>query len=250
MGTAIEPVTRPFELTPPSEGKQVTPSDLLSLALQNNSAIDVIERISELMEKSVSRQAEIDFNISMNGAQSELVRIAPDLTNPQTHSKYASYPKLDKVVRPIYIKHGFSLSFNTEETQLADTVCVVCYVSHSSGHSRTYRLNMPADGKGAKGGDVMTKTHATGSAMQYGMRYLLKLIFNIAVGVDDDGNGSDSANVPEDWLADQIEEIGRCESKEGVEAAFKASAAKALNAGDIKAYKALREVMAARKKAL
>jgi hypothetical protein len=45
---------------------------------------------------------------------------------------------------------------------------------------------MPADGKGAKGGDVMTKTHAAGSAMSYGMRYLLKMIFNVAVGEDDD----------------------------------------------------------------
>ncbi len=48
---------------------------------------------------------------------------------------------------------------------------------------------MPADGKGAKGGDVMTKTHATGAAASYGARYLLKGIFNIAVGDDDrDGN--------------------------------------------------------------
>jgi hypothetical protein len=53
---------------------------------------------------------------------------------------------------------------------------------------------MPADGKGAKGNDVMTKTHATGSAMSYGSRYLLKLIFNIAIGQDDDdGNGAGGA---------------------------------------------------------
>jgi len=37
----------------------------------------------------------------------------------------------------------------------------------------------------------MTKTHAAGSAMSYGMRYLLKGIFNVAVGEDDDdGNGA------------------------------------------------------------
>jgi hypothetical protein len=54
---------------------------------------------------------------------------------------------------------------------------------------RRYQADMPADGKGAKGGDVMTKTHATGSGMSYGMRYLLKMIFNVAVGEDDtDGN--------------------------------------------------------------
>ena len=46
--------------------------------------------------------------------------------------------------------------------------------------------------KGAKGGDVMTKTHAAGSALTYGQRYLLKMIFNIAIGSDDDGNAASS----------------------------------------------------------
>jgi hypothetical protein len=58
-----------------------------------------------------------------------------------------------------------------------------------NGHEKQYHIDMPADGKGAKGGDVMTRTHATGSAVSYGTRYLLKMIFNISVG-DDDGNGA------------------------------------------------------------
>lgn len=38
---------------------------------------------------------------------------------------------------------------------------------------------------------IKTKTHATGSAVSYGMRYLLKMIFNIAVSDrDDDGNAA------------------------------------------------------------
>ena len=62
---------------------------------------------------------------------------------------------------------------------------------HSSGHERRYEILMPADGKGAKGGDVMTKTHATGSAFQYGRRYLLAGIFNLATTTkDDDGNSA------------------------------------------------------------
>ena len=63
-------------------------------------------------------------------------------------------------------------------------------MSHSAGHTRKYSTEMPADGKGAKGNDVMTKTHAFGSATQYGMRYLIKMIFNIAIGEDDDGNAA------------------------------------------------------------
>jgi hypothetical protein len=39
-----------------------------------------------------------------------------------------------------------------------------------------------------KGGDVITKTHAVGSAMTYGRRCVLRMIFNVAIGEDDDGN--------------------------------------------------------------
>jgi hypothetical protein len=54
---------------------------------------------------------------------------------------------------------------------------------------------MPTDGKGAKGGDVMTKTHAAGAGMQYGMRYLLKGIFNVAIG-EEDKDGNDPPKLP------------------------------------------------------
>jgi hypothetical protein len=112
-------------------------------------------------------------------------RIATDADNPQTRSKYATYAALDRALRPVYTGHGFAVSFDTGEPE-PEAVNVVAYVSHNQGHTRTYHVRMPADGKGAKGGDVMTKTHAAGAAMSYGMRYLLKMIFNVAVGEDDD----------------------------------------------------------------
>lgn len=114
-------------------------------------------------------------------------------------------------MRPIYTKHGFGLSFDTGEGAPDLYVRVVCYVTHTGGHARTYHADIPADGKGAKGGDVMTRTHAVGAAMSYGMRYLLKMIFNVAVGEDDDdGNSASARPQPEiqapagfdDWLSD------------------------------------------------
>lgn len=149
--------------------------------------IDKFERLMAMSERADARASEREFNIAMNEVQEEIRPIAADASNPQTKSKYASYLALDKALRPIYTNHGFSLSFDTGDAT-ADMVRVLCYVSHRDGHSRTYKVDMPADGKGAKGGDVMTKTHATGAAMTYGQRYLLKMIFNIAVGEDDDGN--------------------------------------------------------------
>jgi hypothetical protein len=160
-------------------------------------------------ERMTAKQSEERFNAALSTAQQEMRPVAADASNPQTKSKYASYAALDSVLRPIYTAHGFGLSFDTGEGAPTGWVRVLCYVTHSGGHARTYHADMPADGKGAKGGDVMTITHAVGAAMSYGMRYLLKMIFNVAVGEDDrDGNVSVQAKhgpAPdgyENWLID------------------------------------------------
>lgn len=192
-----------------------TAMELLSVALQNNAAIDVIERLAALQDKALAREAEVSFNEAMNKVQSEIRRIAPDLDNSQTKSRYASYAALDRVVRPIYSKEGFSLSFNTDECPKEDCVRVVCYVSLGA-HTRKYQVDMPSDGKGAKGGDVMTKTHATGAAMAYGMRYLLKGIFNIAIGAEDN-----DGNLTNGELAEQVEWLQNASTKEELTSLFR-----------------------------
>lgn len=155
--------------------------------------VDKLERLMAMYERMESKKAETAFNEAMSECQRAIGRVATDRTNSQTRSDYATYAALDRVVRPVYTDNGFSLSFDTGRDAPPDMVRVLCYVAHRLGYTRTYQVDMPADGKGAKGGDVMTKTHAAGSAMQYGMRYLLKLIFNIAIGKDDDGNGASEA---------------------------------------------------------
>jgi hypothetical protein len=160
--------------------------------------IDKMERLIAMQERIQAREAELAFNQAMNAAQSEMRPIATNASNPQTKSRYATFDKLDRVLRPIYTEHGFSLSFDEADSPKPEHVRVVCHVSHTGGHTRDYHCDMPADGKGAKGGDVMTKTHAAGAAKSYGARYLEKGIFNVAIGEDDDdGNGGRPANAPE-----------------------------------------------------
>ena len=117
-------------------------------------------------------QTETAWNTAMAKAQAQMQRVAPDANNPQTRSRYATYAAIDGSLRPIYSALGFALSFNTEDGR-EGFLKILCDVSRG-GHTRRYQIEMPADGKGARGNDVMTKTHATGSAITYGMRYLLE----------------------------------------------------------------------------
>ena len=178
------------------------PADLLGIisraASDPNVDVSKMQGLFSLYERFQLKNAEAAYNTAMTAAQSEMKRISADMENKQTRSNYASYGQIDRHLRPIYSRHGFALSFNTGKPETPDTVLVLCTVSHASGFSKEFSIPMPADGKGAKGGDVMTKTHASGAAVTYGMRYLLKMIFNVAIG-EDDSDG----NAPEDLVTDE-----------------------------------------------
>lgn len=149
-----------------------------------------VERALALVEHQRQTEAKAQFGVAMAEAQQEMGAISRDMTNPSTRSRYASLASIDSVIRPIYSKHGLAPSFDTRPSEKGENwIKIVAEVSHVGGHSREYSIDMPADGIGAKGGAIMTRTHATMSAVTYGRRGLLKMIFNLAEG-DDDGNAA------------------------------------------------------------
>lgn len=167
--------------------------------------VERLEQLFDLHRKVETDLARKKYAAAMAKCQQYMRPVVAKADNPQTRSKYASYDALDAAVRPIYSANGFALSYNTE-TPAPDMLRVIAYVTHESGFERQFQIDMPADGKGAKGakgGDVMTKTHATGSALTYGKRYLLGSIFNIATTKDDDGNAAGGGVI----TCDQAEEL-------------------------------------------
>jgi len=178
--------------SPPATAAQPTTMlDIIDRASRDPSVdIDKLERLIGLKREIDAGEARREYDAAMSRAQKAMKPIRANLENPQTRSEYADYAALDRAIRPIYSRHGFSLSFGTGDTKLENHVRVVCTVA-AHGHREHPFLDMPADGKGARGNDVMTKTHATGAAITYGKRYLLGMIFNLAVTRDDDGNGAD-----------------------------------------------------------
>jgi hypothetical protein len=178
------PAMMPIPQIPPTQSL----IHVLSRAMSDPSIdVEKVERYAALYERAIAREDEIAFNHAMMQAQTEMRPVQADANNSQTKSKYATYAALDAKVRPIYTKNGFSLSFDTADGAPEGSIRIVCFVA-VGGCSRTYHIDMPADGKGAKGGDVMTKTHATGAGVTYGRRYLLGMIFNLVIGEDTDGN--------------------------------------------------------------
>ncbi len=219
--------------------------ELLAFAIKEKSAIDVIERISALRERARDYQAKVDFDEALNRCQAKLSRISAD--TPGEKGKYASYAKLDRIIRPIYTSEGFSISYGERDCPTPGKTRYVAYVSRS-GQTREYLKDMTPSTKGPKGNDVMTPIHSEASADSYAKRYLLKDIFNVAIG-EDDNDGCGTAD--KGWLQIQKDEIGRCETLDGLQEAFTSAANKALNeVKDMAAYQALKKAKEERKKIL
>ncbi|MCE5182132.1 MAG: ERF family protein [Armatimonadia bacterium] len=218
MNTAVAQTVDQLPVAPYASESAAILNVIERMAMNSEIDPDRIERFIDLKERMDRTAAEKQFNAAMSEAQREMGVVAVNATNTQTRSQYATYDKLDRALRPIYTKHGFALSFDEGQTDKPDYIRIMCIVSHTGGFSRTYHRDMPADGKGAKGGDVMTKTHAAGAAASYGMRYLLRGIFNVAVGLDDkDGNSTGDARAINEQqrqtLSDLIDQTGADEAK-------------------------------------
>ena len=171
-------------------------------------AVDVV-KFKELMgmrEQMEDRASKVEFDIALAAAQKAMEPVRADMVNDQTKSRYPSHRALDGALRPHYSKYDLSLSFDTEPTSSHEVVRMKCYVSHA-GFTKTYTLDVPADGKGAKGNDVMTKTHANSSAVTYGMKDLLRMIFNLPTDKreDDDGNAAGGGVFINEGQVDQLE---------------------------------------------
>jgi hypothetical protein len=210
MSQAAQPVLD-MTLAPKAEPVSTVSQTLAvieRMACDPSADVDKLDRLMQMHERVMAREAESQFNAAMTDAQRAMGPIVARGWNPETKSKYRKYEDIDRVIRPIYTEHGFAMSFGTEPTDRPDEIRVTCRVSHRAGHARDYAVNVPADGKGIKGGVFMTRTHATGSGLTYGKRYLADLIWNLAMTEDDDGNRagktSKYAEAPEgyaDWLS-------------------------------------------------
>ncbi len=175
-----------------ADGQQLAP---LQAALQQalllpDQGVERLERMWEMHKEMQDRDAARAYADAMKACQKEMPAIQKRGKNKQTNSKYALLEDINRLITPIYTRHGFSLSFGTVRSELEDHVGIVCDVMHDGGSAKTYTYDAPIDNVGIKGEKNKTSTHGRGSAISYGRRYLVMMIFNLTIGDDDDGNAA------------------------------------------------------------
>jgi len=142
--------------------------------------VDKMQRLLDMQERILNKNAEIAFNQAMARLQPNLPTIHKATKGHNT--KYAKYEDIDKQLRPYYTSEGFSISFTSKKNE-SGTETYYGTLSHQEGHSRTAEIDLPADNSGGK-----NAIQAKGSTISYAKRYLLTMLLNvITTDEDDDG---------------------------------------------------------------
>jgi hypothetical protein len=238
----VVPISKPGELSETTSRASVRFASLAGMVSDPNcdpakfaafAAIVYQEEDREIARKE--REAEYLWKIAHNKVVQEMPPVIRDAPNTQTKSRYAKYESIARLLKPIYTKHGFSLSFNDVASEDSDKITIECEVSHigaphCGGFTKKFRLPGRIDNRGINGAVNKTDLHGMASTITYLRRYLVTLIFDVtSENEDDDGNaggGSIQRNKfnspppsprpppntsPDDWLSVTADALWRQE---------------------------------------
>jgi len=176
--------------------------------------VDKLDRLLQMQERVLARQALESFNADFAAIQTELPRIEQngEVLNKSggVQSRYAKFEDINSAVKPILQKYGFSIYFQTATD--SNSITVTGTLCHRDSHSIQTNLSLPSDTSGNK-----NAVQAIGSSVSYGKRYVMCALLNLTVGGEDDNGNppqkTDTINAEQikeiDGLLDQLEKLGR-----------------------------------------
>ncbi len=151
--------------------------------------VEKVERLWAIYREEQASIALEEFNEALNAAQEEIEPVARTAENTATRSWYAKLEEVDKAIRPIYLKHGFSVSYNEIPAFTPGNVRIQCRCARGK-HVELYSREAPPDVLGPRGSPTKTMLHGIGSADTFLKRYIVCGIFNVVFrDMDDDGIG-------------------------------------------------------------
>lgn len=178
-------------------------------ALNPSVDIDKMERLLQMQERIMDRNARAAYAAALAQMQPELPIIAErggiKDRGGSVQSRYALWEDVVGIITPILSKYGFALSFRTGNE--GDKVSVTGVLSHRDGHSESTSLTLPVDTSGSK-----NAVQSVGSSTSYGKRYTTAALLNLRTGEpDDDGRAGGYQRIDASQVADLralIQEVG------------------------------------------
>src|SRR6185437_5923400 len=115
------------------------------------------------------------------------ISLGKDKTGAEREVAFAKWEDMDRVIRPLMAREGFTLSFDSAARPGdGGGLIVTGTLMHKDGHTRTASMPLPLDT-----GPGRNNLQAVGSTLSYGKRYCAEMLLNIVrEGQDDDGTGA------------------------------------------------------------
>ncbi len=145
-----------------------------------------LEALLRMQREIIADDAKTQFNRALHAAQAEIPHIdklgTVSLGSGKGTYKFATWPDMDKVLRPIMDKHGFTLTFDMVLKEGGGAI-IIGTLLHTAGHSKVASIPLALDA-----GPGRNNLQAMGSTMSYGKRYCAEMLFNLVrKDADDDG---------------------------------------------------------------
>jgi hypothetical protein len=210
---ALEPV-QPAALPAPPTGD---PFLALIRELSVDDRVDPVKlaAIFDLKRGLEADRAKLEYVMAFSAMSDELPVITKkgQIKNKagQVQSKYARYEDIQRIVKPILRRHGFTVNHEQTPDNSAEMV-LTSFLMHRGGHSQKSTFRAKADDSGSKN-DVQ----GLGSIASYAKRYNVVALLDLEMqGEDDDGQMATAMTQPAGF-ADWIEKM-RDESLNGTKA--------------------------------
>ncbi|KAF1026204.1 MAG: hypothetical protein GAK29_01466 [Acinetobacter bereziniae] len=149
------------------------------VALDPNADVLKLEKMIELQERVMDRQAKEQFDSAMLSFQVEKPIL--EKASKGHNSKYAKLEYIQSVIEPVLRKFGLFVRWKTEAVSDNKTR-VTCICSHIGGHSETSSMDVLPDAGGSK-----SAIQANGSAISYAQRYTMRSLLGLVIAEDNDG---------------------------------------------------------------
>ena len=207
-GTAVAMQQEPAPPAPVSDAEAFIRM-IERAARDPNVDIDKMERLLQMQERVISRNAKTAYNAAFARMQPELPSI--EKKGKSNSGLYGKWEDIQAGIQPVLARHGFALSFKVNVAPGAITVTAILH--HEDGHDDSTDLMLPVDASGHK-----NNVQAVGSSVSYGKRYAACALLNIRVGGEDDdgkaaGNEETISDAQVQQLRDLIKEVGADEDR-------------------------------------
>jgi len=171
------------------EKYELTPMQMISVAVQNGHQIGELAGLFELKEKVERYEAEKAFYrdlVAFQGVAPTVLK-KKNVSFGNTNYNHATLDQCVSAIREALIDAGSGLSFTWETSVKDSTVIVTCIIRHELGHEKRTSLPAPPDTSGSK-----NAVQQVASTVTYLQRYTLLSAFGVATSdltPDDDGRG-------------------------------------------------------------